>query len=126
MAQVHENDQESGARRKGLRIPEPKFSCKADGYTSWRRSFVSCADLDAFIGCLAGHVKVDLSCVRSESQVISAANTARNPYDSNIAEYALQTWCADPLFKTTCERHSFMSSEMLRMRNIDLVRFNKV
>lgn len=53
---------DNGARRKGLRIPAPKFSGRAETYTAWRPSILSYyAEFNALLGRLTGQLRIDLS-----------------------------------------------------------------
>lgn len=99
---------DTGARRKGLGIPAPRFSGRAEAFMSWRDSFLAYADYFAFAGCLTGQLKMDLSCIRTEGQAISAGFSPRNFEDSKIAQYALRTCCTDHVFQSICRRHSFI------------------
>lgn len=96
---------ESDHQRKVPHTPAPKFSGKADIYTSWCRSFLSYANFHSFIGCLTGHLDIDFSRLKLESQAVAAALTARQFEDSNTAGLASRTCCVDPVCHSICKRH---------------------
>lgn len=61
--------------------------------------------------CFTGQLRIDLSRVMTESQVIETGLTARHFEDSKLEQYALNSRCTDQVYKSICNRIPFVHEQ---------------